>query len=201
MTIGHNPFKPNLGLSQHIVLKTSRYPFIDEILYEKLYQAAKPFAGSILRSISKNSHSSKLSLKQNDGSKVLNAYGSQHIDPMILRTPMFLDFVMNSKEALKSLKNQVKGHGTIHKSDDPAMIMAFSSRLDSNAQEAQERQVYVQQFYECRIASLHRYISFCVMFHSMAKSVHKPLFCIPWDLARSQSNLRVATTGKHFIKI
>jgi len=33
------------------------------------------------------------------------------------------------------------------------------------------------------------------MFHAMASSVNKPLLVLPWDLARSQSNLRVATTA------
>ena len=38
-------------------------------------------------------------------------------------------------------------------------------------------------------------MSFCVMFHALASSVNKPFLCTPWDLARSQSNLRIATTA------
>lgn len=55
----------------------------------------------------------------------------------------------------------------------------------------------MQQFYECRIASLERYVGFCVMFHAMAESSRSPWLHLPWNTARSQSNLRVATTGTH----
>ena len=44
-------------------------------------------------------------------------------------------------------------------------------------------------------SGLERYIAFCVMFHALATSVNKPWLCVPWDIARSQSNLRVATTA------
>ena len=53
----------------------------------------------------------------------------------------------------------------------------------------------MQQFYECRVASMERYVAFCVMFHAMCKSVQRPWLVVPWDMARSQSNLRIATTG------
>ena len=53
----------------------------------------------------------------------------------------------------------------------------------------------LQQLYEGRVAALERYISFCVMFHAMAKQCSSPWFRPPWDVARSQSNLRIATTG------
>ena len=56
----------------------------------------------------------------------------------------------------------------------------------------------MQQFYECRVASLERYVGFCVMFHAMAESSRSPWLHLPWDIARSQSNLRVSTTGEEF---
>ena len=34
------------------------------------------------------------------------------------------------------------------------------------------------------------------MFHAMAEASRSPWFHLPWDIARSQSNLRVSTTGK-----
>jgi hypothetical protein len=58
-----------------------------------------------------------------------------------------------------------------------------------------DRQLYLQRFYECRLASLERYLAFCVMFHAMAQTAHAPWFCKSWEIARSQSNLRVATTA------
>ena len=33
------------------------------------------------------------------------------------------------------------------------------------------------------------------MFHELVKNCSKPWLRVPWDFARSQSNLRVATTG------
>lgn len=59
----------------------------------------------------------------------------------------------------------------------------------------------MQQFYECRVASLERYVGFCVMFHAMAESSRSPWLHLPWDIARSQSNLRVSTTGEEFYEV
>ncbi len=46
----------------------------------------------------------------------------------------------------------------------------------------------------CRYASLERYLAFLVMFHAMAARVAN-WFPLNFDLARSQSQLRVATTA------
>jgi len=78
---------------------------------------------------------------------------------------------------------------------DPAARMAFSLRFDEATQQIQNMEVIVQQLYESRVASLERYMAFCVMFHAMAAHSNNPWLCMPWDIARSQSNLRVATTA------
>ena len=78
---------------------------------------------------------------------------------------------------------------------DPSDRVAFSSRLDTLVSSVVDNQMVVQHFYETRIAALERYISFCVMFHAMAKTSSTPWLCGGWDIARSQSNLRVATTA------
>jgi hypothetical protein len=39
-----------------------------------------------------------------------------------------------------------------------------------------------------------RYVTFCTLFHSMAKA-SQPLLYWPWDTSFSQSSLRVATTA------
>lgn len=83
----------------------------------------------------------------------------------------------------------------VDKSNDPAVRTAFAGRLDGAAQSVQDFQQVVQQFYECRVASLERYTAFCVMFHAMAAYSSKPWLRKEWDMARSQSNLRVATTA------
>ena len=104
-------------------------------------------------------------------------------------------FLRNSFMMKKADKNAIKSDTIKVKSDDPFARLAFMSRLDSRTLDVLDAQVFVQQFYECRIASLERYLSFCVMFHAMAKACHLPLLCHGWDMARSQSNLRVATTA------
>jgi len=78
---------------------------------------------------------------------------------------------------------------------DPSGTFAFISRLDSNVQMLLQLQRPLQQLYEGRVAALERYVSFCVMFHAMAKQSSSPWFRPPWDIARSQSNLRIATTA------
>ena len=80
-------------------------------------------------------------------------------------------------------------------SNDPAARTAFSLRFDAAAQLIQDMEVHVEHIYESRIAALERYVAFCVLFHAMAVHTNKPWLLFPWDTARSQSNLRVATTG------
>lgn len=252
VTVGHNPFAPNLGLAHNIVLhggahqssllasvhdsnarelvsqQRNRRKFVDEYIYDRLFLAQKPFTTSILRSLRRAMESGQdiiyarlqNAFNNNNGLTAsahnLSAsshnrrrkneeplpYGVHHIDPSILvqsesiESTVFADFIMANRELLKPqiLKDGVetlKG-----KSFDPAVRSAFSARLDSQTRQIQDLQVIVQHFYECRIASLERYMAFCVMFHAMAAHCNKPWLMFPWDIARSQSNLRVATTGK-----
>jgi len=195
ITVGHNPYVPNLGLARHVVLKSdNRRKFVDEYLYERLYLAAKPFTGAILRQLS-NAYSAAVKGRA-EWADI--PYGAQHINPNVEHGDMFTDFVLNAKEAgmltMKQLKAGVSSK-TQSKSFDPAVRTAFAGRLDRQAQRVQDYQQVVQQFYECRVAAIERYVSFCVMFHAMAEKAHTPWFCVPWDMARSQSNLRVATTA------
>jgi hypothetical protein len=134
-------------------------------------------------------------------------YGIHHIDPQLLinatssNLSVFADFIAANADLLlhPSKINNNKIQKLKQKSTDPNVKVAFSSKLDNTTRQIQDLQVIVQQFYECRIASLERYISYCVMFHAMAVACHKPWLMFPWDIARSQSNLRVATTGKKII--
>jgi hypothetical protein len=54
VTIGHNPFEPNLGTTvRNIALPSrTRAMFVDEVLYDRLYAADFHFSTHILRSIS-----------------------------------------------------------------------------------------------------------------------------------------------------
>lgn len=277
VTIGHNPYEPNLGLAYHIVLHNSgnksaisvhgssgiqsshggydsigsasshnwgspsnRRKFVDEYIYDRLFLAKKPFTYSMLRSLrltfdstqqavvssrsskrstignisnhSRHSRHSRHGTRSNK-SRVSTLdgplpYGVHHIDPVILapsaaiENSLFSDFIQSNIEMLKPsiLDNaNTTGSTRVTKSNDPAVRLAFSSKLDAMTRQIQDLQVNTQQFYECRVASLERYMAFCVMFHAMAKACAKPWLLTPWDIARSQSNLRVATTGKHVL--
>lgn len=195
VSIGHNPFVPNFRLQTHIVLKSNnRRKFVDEYIYERLYNASKPFAGAILRQLAQSYTDA------NRGKKDWNEvpYGAQHINPNVEHSDMFCDFVLNTKEAGMLTKKQLEAgvnESRAARSSDPAVRTAFNGRLDRAARQAEDFQQIVQQFYECRVASIERYVAFCVFFHAMAERSRSPWFCVPWDMARSQSNLRVATTA------
>lgn len=261
VTVGHNPYIPNLGDSAtHIVLPSygSRRKFVDEYIYERLFLAEKPFAGLILRRLSIDLKAQLQKRGQDSGLKAKGErklpYGSHHIDP---KRYLFPDFVLHYRDILrkKLISNAQIGpdaddgivgaspHPYMHlqtwkssnslsvsagavpgdqnivekrvaTSNNPGVRVAFSHKLDPETQSIQDRQYVVQYFYENRIASLERYVSFCVMFHSMAVTAAAPksydvlgihglfhwlgLVDLPpplWDIARSQSNLRIATTG------
>lgn len=195
ITIGHNPYEPNMGLCHNVVLSSNnRKKFVDEYIYERLYLAAKPFTGSILRYLSLIYSGGKASREQIEELP----YGVQHIDPTVRAGNAFCDFVLNAKESGMLTKKKLEGgvdQKQVDKSCDPAVRTAFAGRLDGAAQQVQDFQQVVQQFYECRVASLERYTAFCVMFHAMAEACCKPWLVKEWDMARSQSNLRVATTA------
>ena len=134
-------------------------------------------------------------------------YGVHHIDPALLfgsnstQDSTFLNFVLNNTDILRKMKSNSNKPTSVvvNKSSDPAMVLAFTSKLDEQTKKVIDRQVFVQQLYECRIASLERYMAFCVMFHAMAVSSSHPWLMAPWNISRSQSNLRVATTGKRIL--
>jgi hypothetical protein len=135
-------------------------------------------------------HSNVVNDKDSRAQAVELPYGAQHIDPTVRASNAFCDFVLNAKESGMLTKKKLAGGVSdtlVEKSCDPAVRTAFAGRLDGSAQAVQDFQQVVQQFYECRVASLERYTAFCVMVH--ASWLHKE-----WDMARSQSNLRVATT-------
>ena len=213
VTIGHNPNEPNLGYCHYLTLQAKdknnqvveRKKFLDEYIFERLYLATKPFTASLLRAL--------VSMKPE-----IRPYGCHHIDPLYAAkdrsNPLIKQLFNQSIEQLRALKKQGEegdSQSVAIKVDEPedkelfskdykvnanpSIRLAFLSRLDSPTLTIEELQVIVQQFYECRVASLERYIGYCVMFHAMAASNCKPWLSVPWDIARSQSNLRVATTA------
>ena len=144
-------------------------------------------------------------------------YGVHHINPTFLTTQLSMEdsslrnFIMSNNENLKKIQTAAASctstTATAAAADevdrlkemtnsDPSKVLAFLNKLDDETKHIIDQQQLVQHLYECRIASLERYIAFCVMFHAMAKRSSRPWLSPSWDIARSQSNLRVATTGK-----
>jgi hypothetical protein len=166
----------------------------------------KSSSGAMMNNAAKENRSRRKSstMEMQPPSEEPLPYGVHHIDPNVLvsakqssNASVLADFIIANKELLnEKIINSGKIRKLKDKSSDPAVRLAFSSKLDSTTREIQDLQVIVQQFYECRIASLERYVAYCVMFHAMAKHSSSPWLLFPWDIARSQSNLRVATTGK-----
>lgn len=196
-----------MGLANHISLNSGiRGKFADEVMYEQLYSLPQSTSSSqILRSFSKmaGGDSSK------DQPLPLSIYGMHFAESFMIDETLDLEaqlpnipFPLNvhsyhslsgisSKSAIKRTPKSKKQENR----DDPAIRMAFSSRLDAAAREIETMNTKLHQFYECRVASLERFVAFCVMFHSLAIHCNRPWFCFGWNIARSQSNLRVATTG------
>jgi hypothetical protein len=169
--------------------------------------------------IKTNSKNNKKKFNNDNGTGIYNQksdfkfglpYGVHHINPTFLTTQLSMEdsslrnFIMSNIENLKKIQNAASTTAAGDevdkmkemKNSDPSKVLAFSNKLDDETKRIIDQQQVVQHLYECRIASLERYIAFCVMFHAMAKRSSRPWLSPSWDIARSQSNLRVATTGK-----
>ena len=176
-TLGHNPYKPDLGLCHSIALPSStRRKFVDELLFENAPsgRSAEHSVADIARQIS---HQVKLGTYS--GEKPLGSH---------------LLLVSDAGEEVSTVET-LSETASKDVSNNPAVRSAFSSKLEGSALGIDSNARYVQYLYESRVASLERYLAFCVAFHAMAKHCSTPWFRVPWDIARSQSNLRVATTG------
>ena len=214
VTIGHNPYQPSMGLCHDIVLSSKgRGDFVDQVIYSRLFEAAVPFTGAILKQLSNQFgvikkayvESKRISMIEHTPmKKTAVLYGAQFIDlhqSEETDDKLFEQFLKNLKHTLMSQSFKTQNKDPNEKpskaipSDNPSIRAAFCSKLDSLTQKIQDSQVTLQYFYESRVASLERYVAFCVMFHAMCSSVNKPLIMPTWDMARSQSNLRVATTA------
>ena len=112
-----------------------------------------------------------------------------------------LNFFHNARETRKARKNMTADlqHSLSPKvaeaSNDPHARLIFSLKTDNTTREIQDQEYIIQSFYEDRVAALERFVSFCVLFHAMAQHNSKPLLLPGWDISRSQSYLRVATTA------
>lgn len=187
--------KPSNGhATDEIVCERKR--FIDEYIYDRCSSASKPFTGPILRSLAKQIKQKKDEGLIPYGSHHIDPQYTlpNPSDPMILD---LITQSKDLLKASAQRKNQNKGDNheiSIHDDEEtkeaspyddltpkivfdkiykansnPGTRLAFLSRLDTPSLTVAQLQVIVQQFYECRIASLERYVAYCVMFHAMAK--------------------------------
>lgn len=186
VTVGHNSFQPSMGLATHIVLPRKKGKFIDEILYDSLSaETANTDCDSeqilsLVRSFGVESPFSKsIYGKHFFKQRTRNKEHKQDLESLYQTIKDFLDFSRH-------------GH---RDRNDPALRMSFSSRLDKTGRSMEAHNAHLHMFYERRVASLERFVAFCVMFHAMANDCKVPWLCDGWNTARSQSNLRVATTG------
>jgi len=187
ITVGHNSFQPNVGYSKHLVIPGTRGAFLDEIVFEQL--SGHPKAGEAVQELL---HRLFMRIRTKRGCMAGKLYGLKVIENFVLEA-----FVRKFQRSESQIPGKLH-KGAIRRSEetyDPSASIAFISKLDSHVQTLLRLQRPLQQLYEGRVAALERYISFCVIFHAMAKECSHPWFRSPWDIARSQSNLRVATTA------
>ena len=72
---------------------------------------------------------------------------------------------------------------------------SFTSKLPVNMRKTLDRMQPLEHLFESRVGSFERYVAFLVMFHAMAEKASKPWLLRAWDISKSQSSLRVATTA------
>lgn len=256
ISVGHNPFIPNLGVAQYVTIgqennRSTRRQFLDEYLFDKLFQSPKPDGSAMLHYIrdlyenittslltgggdglsatfgisgkglddsmhsassvpsgtslparpvfSRTSASMMEDLKSNIA-RTQTSKSDLHILPYGLhhvpKEPASFATVLRGLQLQRALREHKKdAAGASEKADDPEKRLIFSQRLDALSRRVQASQQALQHLYEGRIASIERYIAFCVVFYHMAKDCCNPTLLKGWDITRSQSNLRVATTA------
>ena len=112
-----------------------------------------------------------------------------------------------ARRALKKAEDDVPADPTVYRKIPPlrgpfvGSWMAWDERYRGlTNQELMDRQHFIQSMYETRIASLHRFVAFLVMFHSMAKAVADfwtwiSFGIFSYDTSRTHSIMRIATTA------
>mmetsp|Transcript_20617 Transcript_20617/g.38443 ORF Transcript_20617/g.38443 Transcript_20617/m.38443 type:complete len:164 (+) Transcript_20617:299-790(+) len=68
-------------------------------------------------------------------------------------------------------------------------------KLPKEVRQKLDKTQAIEHLFESRVASFERYIAMLVSMHAMAQHASKPWLLPRWDVSRSQSNLRVATTA------
>lgn len=166
VTIGHNPYKPNLSLAECLNLKDCyRSKFVDEEIYERLYQAKIPFSKSIIGALAHEHLDREEALTS--GKKFTAHHYGTHFAERVVNDPEnagggnkghLQELVMSTKDILQRAKLTGVHMRAVEMSNNPSVREAFCSKLDHMTQVVQDNQLILQTFYETRVASLERYI-------------------------------------------
>ena len=112
-----------------------------------------------------------------------------------------------ARRALKKEEDDVLADPTVYRKIHPlrgyfiGSWMAYDERYRGlTNQQLMERQHFIQSMYETRIASLHRFVAFLVMFHALGKAVadfwkRVSFGLLAYDTSRTHSIMRIATTA------
>ena len=112
-----------------------------------------------------------------------------------------------ARRALKKEEDDLPADPTVYRKIPPlrgyfiGSWMAYDERYRGlTNQQIMERQHFIQSMYETRIASLHRFVAFLVMFHALGKRVADfwrvvSFGLLAYDTSRTHSIMRIATTA------
>jgi len=174
-TLGHNPFK--LGLTAAAIhLPTIRKPFLSE-------------------------HVIRLSVALKGGKPPPPGMSAAALMGLLSTIELEDTFAGAKKEEEPEEKPPM--FQEIPPIDEPfygSWMGASDEYRSMSTADLMEKQQFVQEIYEGRMASLQRFVGFLVMFHKMAKDVEdfwpKVSFgMLGYDMSRSHSIMRIATTA------
>eukprot|EP00186_Timspurckia_oligopyrenoides_P003321 CAMPEP_0182449044 /NCGR_PEP_ID=MMETSP1172-20130603/31509_1 /TAXON_ID=708627 /ORGANISM="Timspurckia oligopyrenoides, Strain CCMP3278" /LENGTH=1335 /DNA_ID=CAMNT_0024646139 /DNA_START=350 /DNA_END=4357 /DNA_ORIENTATION=- len=217
-SVGHNPYQPRvLNRDKHVVLPVARKKFFCE---EILGMTSGPNLSIhaimgvqeklISRKSTKTLETSGALVKAR--TKILNVEALPKMDHTVNRRRLLvgqLEDISMSRHNRKEAAKVEHPDSTVHASLRDALVettLRHQSALEESnaAKDAQRAETAMVTFArletnsillcEGRYFSAERYTSFCVAFHAMAKvcSIWWPLH---WDIAHSQSYLKVASTA------
>ncbi|EKX36351.1 hypothetical protein GUITHDRAFT_155261 [Guillardia theta CCMP2712] len=148
------------------------------------------------RSRHDKSRHSDLSSRRNDAESLSSHGRVAHVGANLVHSDQHHGGVLD-KTIGRIFKRGQGGDESSHNLAEAAGPTVFDRALDKASGQLLDllgKTNLVEIMYENRFASLERYVAFLVFFHAMAKRVASfPL--LPFDISRSQSQLRIATTA------
>ena len=148
------------------------------------------------RSRHDRSRHSDLSSRRNDAESLSSHGRVMHVGANLVHSDQHHGGMLD-KTIGRIFKRSQGGDESSHNLAEAAGPTVFDRALDKASGQLLDllgKTNLVEIMYENRFASLERYVAFLVFFHAMAKRVASfPL--LPFDISRSQSQLRIATTA------